>query len=115
MSKKSDPPNKNKTNVISKKGKLLLFFFALFVHLAAVLPFLNMPIALDDMYQYDMLGRSLSSGLGYRWYSKADVEILEPYLKSYLPLDETTFPERRDQDCFPSAGLPVLPCIFLQL
>lgn len=37
-------------------------------------------IGLDDMFQYDMLARSLAAGDGYRWYAPADVARLAPYL-----------------------------------
>ncbi len=92
---------------LTKRAKFLLFLFALLVHLAAVLPFLSMPIALDDMYQYDMLARSLSSGNGYRWYSAADVEVLEPYLKKFMPLEEMTFPENGIRTAFRPPGYPI--------
>ncbi len=32
------------------------------------------------MFQYDMLARSLASGLGFRWYAPADLARLVPYL-----------------------------------
>jgi hypothetical protein len=37
-------------------------------------------IGLDDMFQYDMLARSLASGNGYRWYAQADLARMAPYL-----------------------------------
>ena len=37
-------------------------------------------IGLDDMFQYDMLARSLASGNGFRWYAPADLARLAPYL-----------------------------------
>ena len=64
MGNRSEPPLGVKQFKLTQKVKFLLFLFALIVHLAAVLPFLSMPIALDDMYQYDMLARSLSNGRG---------------------------------------------------
>jgi hypothetical protein len=37
-------------------------------------------IGLDDMFQYDMLARSLASGNGFRWYAPADAAHIAPYL-----------------------------------
>jgi hypothetical protein len=31
-------------------------------------------IGLDDMFQYDMLARSLVAGNGFRWYAQEDLE-----------------------------------------
>jgi 4-amino-4-deoxy-L-arabinose transferase-like glycosyltransferase len=59
---------------------------------ALALVFLGMPIGLDDMFQYDMLARSIAAGKGYRWYQRADVEVLGPYLQQvygvHLPTDQ---------------------------
>ncbi len=49
--------------------------------------FLDYPIGLDDMYQYDMLARSILEGRGYRWYQQADVMQLESYLERHYRLD----------------------------
>lgn len=40
----------------------------------------QLPIGLDDMFQYDMLARSLASGNGFRWYAPSDLATLAPYL-----------------------------------
>lgn len=40
----------------------------------------HLGIGLDDMFQYDMIARSLASGNGFRWYAPADVARLAPYL-----------------------------------
>jgi Dolichyl-phosphate-mannose-protein mannosyltransferase len=37
-------------------------------------------IGLDDMFQYDMLARSLASGNGFRWYAPSDLARIAPYL-----------------------------------
>ncbi|MCE9647442.1 MAG: glycosyltransferase family 39 protein [Chloroflexi bacterium] len=37
-------------------------------------------IGLDDMFQYDMLARSLASGHGYRWYARVDLDRLKSYV-----------------------------------
>ena len=51
-------------------------------------------------------------GEGYRWYSEADVAILEPYLKKFMPLDEMTFPENGIRTAFRSPGYPFFLAIF---
>lgn len=40
----------------------------------------DMTIGLDDMFQYDMLARSLAAGEGFRWYGEDDLELVERYL-----------------------------------
>jgi hypothetical protein len=40
----------------------------------------GLSIGLDDMFQYDMLARSLASGNGFRWYASADLARIAPYL-----------------------------------
>lgn len=49
------------------------FLIALAVRLALVLALRTLAIGLDDMFQYDMLARSLVSGNGFRWYAEADL------------------------------------------
>lgn len=85
----------------------LLFLGSLLLHLMMVAPFLNYPIALDDMFQYDMLARSLSAGNGFRWYAKADVEILRPYYAQFLDLDHLTFPDQGIPTTFRAPGYPI--------
>ena len=38
----------------------------------------NLAIGLDDMFQYDMLARSLSTGHGFRWYAQDDLKLIAP-------------------------------------
>lgn len=40
----------------------------------------SLGISLDDMFQYDMLARSIVNGNGYRWYAYEDLRMLEPYV-----------------------------------
>ncbi len=40
----------------------------------------HLGIGLDDMFQYDMLARSLTTGNGYRWYAPADLARMAPYM-----------------------------------
>lgn len=68
-------------------GVLLL---ALALRLIVVLAARHLAIGLDDMFQYDMLARSLAAGNGFRWYAPADAAQLAPYLNldlSALNLD----------------------------
>ncbi len=64
----------------SKTFPLRIFLVALILRLVPVVAMRNMGIGLDDMFQYDMLARSLASGEGYRWYAQPDLELLQPYL-----------------------------------
>jgi hypothetical protein len=58
--------------------RILLVAFAL--RLIPVLLTRSLGIGLDDMFQYDMLARSLASGDGFRWYAYEDLQMLEPYV-----------------------------------
>jgi hypothetical protein len=57
-----------------------LFILALILRLVPVLFAIHLPIGLDDMFQYDMLGRSISSGNGFRWYAQEDVDLVHEYI-----------------------------------
>lgn len=59
---------------------LRIFLLALVLRLAPVIALRTMGIGLDDMFQYDMLARSIVSGNGYRWYAYEDLQLLEPYV-----------------------------------
>jgi hypothetical protein len=60
---------------------LRIYLVALVFRLVPVLLTRNMGIGLDDMFQYDMLARSLAAGDGFRWYAQEDLKQLEPYVK----------------------------------
>jgi len=87
---------------------LCLLLLALAPRLALALVFLRAPISMDDMHQYDMLARSLIAGNGYRWYARADVETLQPYLEAYygftLPVDQV--PVEGYRTVFRAPGYP---------
>jgi hypothetical protein len=83
-----------------------LFSSSFLIHLFVALVFINQPIALDDMFQYDMIARSLKNGFGYRWYSKADIEVLEPYYSKFLDLGHLSFPENGLLTTFRAPGYP---------
>ncbi len=57
-----------------------IYLVALILRLIPILLTRGLGIGLDDMFQYDMLARSLASGGGYRWYALADLERLRPYI-----------------------------------
>lgn len=57
-----------------------IYAAALVLRLIPVLLTSNLGIGLDDMFQYDMLARSLASGHGFRWYAQEDLKLLEPYV-----------------------------------
>jgi hypothetical protein len=65
---------------------LLIFIVALVVRLIPVLLSRNLGIGLDDMFQYDMLARSIVTGNGYRWYAQSDLYLV----KNYIPFDLST-------------------------
>lgn len=57
-----------------------LFLLAFVLRLVPVILAINLPIGLDDMFQYDMLARSLAAGEGYRWYAQADLDLVRSYI-----------------------------------
>ncbi|MDW7991593.1 MAG: glycosyltransferase family 39 protein [Anaerolineae bacterium] len=77
---------------------LAVFGLALILRLVPVLWALPLGIGLDDMFQYDMLARSILAGNGYRWYAEPDLALIQPYIDldlSRIPYDprgvETSF------------------------
>lgn len=63
-----------------KSFPLRIYLVALILRLIPVLLTRGLSIGLDDMFQYDMLARSLASGNGYRWYAHVDLLRFEPYI-----------------------------------
>jgi len=59
------------------------FFVALAIRLIPVVLSFSLGIGLDDMFQYDMLARSLAAGNGFRWYSQPDLTLI----RQYIPID----------------------------
>ena len=57
-----------------------IFFIALVLRLVPVILSFNLGIGLDDMFQYDMLARSMVAGTGYRWYSEPDLYLVKPFI-----------------------------------
>lgn len=88
------------------KLMVLLFAVSFLIHGSVVILLIDQPIALDDMFQYDMLARSLKDGNGFRWYSKTDVDILRPYYSQFLDLDHLVFPAQGLTTTFRAPGYP---------
>ncbi len=63
-----------------------IFLVAIILRLVPVILTRSMGIGLDDMFQYDMLARSIVAGNGYRWYAQADL----PLIQSVIHLDLTS-------------------------
>jgi hypothetical protein len=57
-----------------------IFTVALILRLIPIILARGLGIGLDDMFQYDMLARSLSSGNGFRWYAQADLDQLAAFV-----------------------------------
>jgi hypothetical protein len=74
-----------------------IYIVALVLRLIPVLLTSGLRIGLDDMFQYDMLARSLASGHGFRWYAEADLN----QLAAYIDFDLTSV---KDYD--PALGIP---------
>ncbi|MBI5352650.1 MAG: glycosyltransferase family 39 protein [Chloroflexi bacterium] len=69
---------------------LRVFIIALVVRLIPVILTRSLGIGLDDMFQYDMLARSIASGNGYRWYAQNDLYLVQNYfstLNFQIPAD----------------------------
>src|SRR5262245_26609799 len=57
-----------------------IYLVAVFLRLIPVILASGLGIGLDDMFQYDMLARSLANGHGFRWYAKADLNQLAAFV-----------------------------------
>lgn len=57
-----------------------IFIVALILRLIPVLLSRGLGIGLDDMFQYDMLARSLAGGHGFRWYAQSDLNQLASFV-----------------------------------
>jgi hypothetical protein len=80
-----------------KSFAIRIFVVALVLRLIPVILARGLGIGLDDMFQYDMLARSLAEGNGFRWYAQADLN----QLASFVDLDLTSV---KDYD--PCLGIP---------
>ena len=70
----------NGSGVSSRSFPSRIFLVALVLRLIPVLLTRSLGIGLDDMFQYDMLARSLAGGNGFRWYASEDLQQLAPYV-----------------------------------
>ncbi|HUE98403.1 MAG TPA: hypothetical protein VMN99_04055, partial [Anaerolineales bacterium] len=57
-----------------------IFTVALVLRLIPVILARGLGIGLDDMFQYDMLARSISAGNGFRWYAQEDLNQLAAFV-----------------------------------
>lgn len=57
-----------------------IYLVALILRLIPVIAARGLGIGLDDMFQYDMLARSLAQGHGFRWYAEADLKQLASFV-----------------------------------
>ena len=100
----------------SKRALAGVFLLAWMPRLALALVFLQFPLGLDDMYQYDMLGLSIARGNGYRWYQRDYVERFERYFDRWyqIDLDPESIPEEGYLTVFRPPGYPAfLAAVYL--
>jgi len=67
--------------MIRKSFAFRIFIVALVLRLVPVIFARGLGIGLDDMFQYDMLARSIASGNGFRWYAQEDLNQLAAFVK----------------------------------
>jgi len=66
---------------MSKSFALRIFIIALVLRLIPVILARGLGIGLDDMFQYDMLARSIVAGNGFRWYAQEDLNQLAAFVE----------------------------------
>jgi 4-amino-4-deoxy-L-arabinose transferase-like glycosyltransferase len=66
--------------MLNKSFALRIYMIALILRLIPVILARGLGIGLDDMFQYDMLARSIASGNGFRWYAKDDLDQLASFV-----------------------------------
>src|SRR5215213_4824776 len=64
----------------NKSFVLRIYSIALLLRLIPILLARGLGIGLDDMFQYDMLARSVASGNGFRWYAQEDLNQLAAFV-----------------------------------
>ncbi|HET9588759.1 MAG TPA: hypothetical protein VFO91_08210 [Anaerolineales bacterium] len=74
-----------------------IFMLALVLRLIPVILARGLGIGLDDMFQYDMLARSLAAGNGFRWYAEQDLN----QLAAFVDFDLSSV-----QEYDPALGIP---------
>ncbi len=88
----------------NRRFLILVFALALIPRLTLVLLTRELPIGLDDMFQYDMLARSIATGDGYRWYGEEDLKLIQQFLPVELPEE---YDPRGIQTSFRGPGYPL--------
>src|SRR5574341_842571 len=63
-----------------KSFALRIFIVAVVLRLIPVILGRGLGIGLDDMFQYDMLARSIASGNGFRLYAQQDLSLLASFV-----------------------------------
>jgi hypothetical protein len=71
-----------------------IFVVALVLRLIPVILARGLGIGLDDMFQYDMLARSLANGNGFRWYAQQDLNQLAAFVDFDLSSVKEYDPDR---------------------
>ena len=71
-----------------------IYIVALLLRLIPVLLTRGLGIGLDDMFQYDMLARSLATGNGFRWYAQQDLNQLAAFVDFDLSSVKDYDPQR---------------------
>lgn len=66
--------------MVNRSFALRIYLIALILRLVPVFLANGLGIGLDDMFQYDMLARSIASGNGFRWYAQKDLNQLAPFV-----------------------------------
>src|SRR5690606_7501758 len=66
--------------IMFKSFPFKIYLVALALRLIPVLAARGLGIGLDDMFQYDMLARSLAQGHGFRWYAEVDLKQLASFV-----------------------------------
>lgn len=82
-----------------------IYLIALVLRLIPVFLARGLGIGLDDMFQYDMLARSLATGHGFRWYAEADLNQLASFLDA-SPSLSISFDLTSVRDYDPALGIP---------
>ena len=82
-----------------------IYIAALILRLLPVILARGLGIGLDDMFQYDMLARSLADGNGFRWYAQTDLNQLASFVDTSTSLS-TGFDLTSVKDYDPILGIP---------
>jgi len=87
----------------TRRFLLVVFLIALAFRLTPIVVTPDLPISLDDMFQYDMLARSIAAGNGFRWYGEEDLDLIMRYIDMEVPDD---YDPRGVKTSFRAPGYP---------